>query len=154
MDIRDTWARTSMTRRRRRPRLPKLRPEKLWAEFSFPDLPQGSRHRDWFSETLRSLSCGWDRAIGVRSCNFCSTGNCGMPCESSQRSLNASDWRLAMCPSKKYTPFEKRPASYRDPKPRNPKLLKKSSKITPRAPTPKILQTKNLKILKILEKTV
>ena len=46
---------------------------------------------------------------------------------------------------------EKRPASYRDPKPRNPKLLEKNSKITPRAPTPNSLK-KTQKILKIPEK--
>ena len=34
---------------------------------------------------------------------------------------------------------EKCPASHRDPKPGNPKLLEKNSKITPRAPTPKSL---------------
>ena len=47
----------------------------------------------------------------------------------------------------------KRPASYRDPKPRNPKLLEKNSKITPRAPTPNSLK-KNSKNTKNTRKTL
>ena len=39
-----------------------------------------------------------DHAIGVRSCNNHSAWNCGMACKSWQRSLNASDWRLAILP--------------------------------------------------------
>ena len=46
----------------------------------------------------------------------------------------------------------KRPASYRDPKPRNPKLLEKNSKITPPGPDPKFLENKTQKIVNILKK--
>ena len=39
---------------------------------------------------------------------------------------------------------EKRPARYRDPKPRNPKILEKNSKITSRAPTPNSLKRNSI----------
>ena len=35
---------------------------------------------------------------GLYSCNIRSTWNCGMACESSLRSLNTSDWPLAIWP--------------------------------------------------------
>ena len=54
--------------------------------------------RVWSSQTLRSLRCDSNRAIGVRWCSIRSTWACGMACESWPRSLNASDWRF--CPSK------------------------------------------------------
>ena len=54
-------------------------------------------------------------------------------------------------PHCKTSSVEKRPASYRDPKARNPKLLEKNSKMTPWAPTPNSLK-KTQKILKILKK--
>ena len=56
------------------------------------------KHRNYSSETLRSLCCDSNRAIGVHSFNIRSTWNCGMACESWPRSLNASDWRLAILP--------------------------------------------------------
>ena len=50
----------------------------------------------------------------------------------------------------KESSLAKRLASYRDPKPRNPKILKKNSKITP-DPDPKFLE-KNSKNTKVTQK--
>ena len=52
---------------------------------------------------------------------------------------------------KKNSKIKKNPASYRDSKPRVPKLLEKNKKITPRAPTPNSLKILK-KILQIPEK--
>ena len=59
------------------------------------------KHRKDFSQTLRSLCCDWNRAIGVHSLNSRSTWNCGMACKSWPRGR----WTLAIgdrqfCPSK------------------------------------------------------
>ena len=40
------------------------------------------KHRDSSSQSLRSLCCDSNRAIGVHSFNIRSTWNCGMACES------------------------------------------------------------------------
>ena len=40
------------------------------------------KHRNWSSQTLHSLCCNSNRAIGVHSFNIRSTWNCGMACES------------------------------------------------------------------------
>ena len=63
---------------------------------SYPPPPK--KHRNESSQTLRSLCCDSNRAIGVHSFNICSMWNCGMACECWPRSLNASDWRLAILP--------------------------------------------------------
>ena len=40
------------------------------------------KHRNKSSQTLRSLCCDSNRAIGVHSCSIRSTWSCGMICES------------------------------------------------------------------------
>ena len=63
-------------------------PSVCWRSFRPPN------HRDLSSQTLRSLCCDSNRAIGVLSFSIRSTWDCGMACESWSRSLHASNWAI------------------------------------------------------------